>query len=242
MIIQGDCHESLKTIEDNSIQCIVTSPPYNKGNLNGKANSSSGNHIWKGFGINYDSCSDARPQDEYEKDMVDLFSSMYRVVKEGGSMFINHKTILKDKTAHFPKWLFDIRDWNLYQTIVWDRQCSCNIRKEVFFPRTEWIFWFTKGKKPKTHKDRCEFKSDIWRISPDKNNPHPATFPVELPLNCIHMTTDPGDVVLDPFSGSGTTGVASIMCGCEYIGFEISENYVNLANERIEKAKEKLNE
>lgn len=233
MVYCRNCIDGISELSDNSIQCIVTSPPYNKG-FSKDTNTSGKTRNWHGFAIKYDVYNDNRPQEEYEKEMVDIFSSMYRITKEGGSMFINHKTILKNRTAHFPKWIFDIRDWNPYQIITWDRRGASNIRKEVFFPITEYVFWFTKGKKPKTHKERCEFKNDIWSICPDRNTEHPAPFPLKLPLNCIHMTTDPGDVVLDPFAGSGTTGIAAKMCGCEFIGYELSQNYTDMANTRID--------
>ena len=231
MVLCENCIDGIAKLDDNIVQTIVTSPPYNKGFT--RETNTSGNHNWNGFAIKYDVYNDNRPQDEYEQEMVDVFSSLYRVAKEGGSMFINHKTIIKDKSAHFPKWVFDIKDWNLYQIITWDRLGSSNIRKEVFFPRSELIFWFTKGKKPKTHKDKCEFKNDIWPIYPGRNTVHPAPFPWKLPLNCINMTTDPGDLVLDPYAGSGATGVAAKISGCDFIGYDISENYVNMANERI---------
>ena len=231
MVLCENCIDGIAKLDDNIVQTIVTSPPYNKGFT--RETNTSGNHNWNGFAIKYDVYNDNRPQDEYEKEMVDVFSSLYRVAKEGGSMFINHKTIIKNKSAHFPKWVFDIKDWNLYQIITWDRLGSSNIRKEVFFPRSELIFWFTKGKKPKTHKDKCEFKNDIWPIYPGRNTVHPAPFPLKLPLNCINMTTDPGDLVLDPYAGSGTTGVAAKISGCDFIGYDISEHYVNMANERI---------
>lgn len=233
MVYCKNCIDGINELDDNSIQCIVTSPPYNKG-FTRETNTSGRTRNWTGFAIKYDVYNDNRPQDEYENEMIGIFSSLYRVAKEGGSMFINHKTILKNKSAHFPKWIFDIRDWNLYQIITWDRRCTTNIRKEVFFPMSELIFWFTKGKNPKTHKDRCEFKNDIWPFQAERNTSHPAPFPLKLPLNCIKMTTDPGDIVLDPFAGSGTTGVSAKMCDCEFIGYELSQAYVDMANKRID--------
>ena len=238
-LICADCKASLDGIKSDSIQCIVTSPPYNKGVALKNPPKSLKVYTWKKYvnnlcSIDYSNYGDNLPQEEYEYGMVDLFSSMYRIAKEGGSLFINHKTILKDKTAQFPKWIFDIRDWNFYQFLIWNRKAVVNVRKEVFFPTTEYIFWFTKGKKPKTHKDRCEFKSEVWDIYPDKNMPHPAPFPVKLPLNCINMTTDPGDIVLDPFCGICSTGVAAKQAGCGFIGFDLCQKYLDIGAKRIE--------
>ena len=104
MVYCKNCIDGISELSDNSIQCIVTSPPYNKG-FSKDTNTSGKTRNWHGFAIKYDVYDDNRPQEEYEKEMVDIFSSMYRITKEGGSMFINHKTILKNRTAHFPKWI-----------------------------------------------------------------------------------------------------------------------------------------
>ncbi len=74
----------------------------------------------------------------------------------------------------------------------------------------------------------------IWRIPPEKNRKHPAPFPVEIPLRLIKLFSFVGDVVLDPFMGSGTTAIAAKQSGRHYIGYDLNEKYIKIANNRIE--------
>jgi DNA modification methylase len=76
---------------------------------------------------------------------------------------------------------------------------------------------------------------DVWKLRPEsaKRVGHPAPFPVALPEKLIHLYTYKGDVVLDPFMGAGTTAVAAIQAGRQYLGFETDPAYVQLAEERI---------
>lgn len=74
---------------------------------------------------------------------------------------------------------------------------------------------------------------NIWRFNAEKKNSHPAPFPIELPENCILACSKEGDVVLDPFMGSGTTAIAAKKHNRHYIGFELNQDYIDKANERI---------
>ena len=75
---------------------------------------------------------------------------------------------------------------------------------------------------------------NVWEIPRGHNKTdHPAVFPEQLALDHILSWSNQGDIVLDPFSGSGTTGAMAIRYGRDFIGFEISENYCKVANERI---------
>jgi len=96
-------------------------------------------------------------------------------------------------------------------------------------------------KDPRPHTNRNDKESllwtnEVWKFTPERDNKHPAPYPVNLPLNCIKKTKPltGGGVVLDPYSGSGTTGIAALMEGMDYIGFDISQNYVDKARERLE--------
>ena len=73
---------------------------------------------------------------------------------------------------------------------------------------------------------------DIWTITQDIKNPHPASFPLELAMRVVKSC--PGDFVLDPFMGSGTTAAAAKLCGENFFGIELSDEYISLAKERIE--------
>lgn len=100
-------------------------------------------------------------------------------------------------------------------------------------PNTELIFWLIKDK-PKVNKKDSFFKSEIWRIEPSKNNSHPAPFPTQLCENCIKLSTNENDLILDPFCGSGSTGVACKKTNRDFIGIELDEKYFNMAKQRIE--------
>jgi len=95
-----------------------------------------------------------------------------------------------------------------------------------------------------TKEEFLEWTKSVWKIQPEsaKKIGHPAPFPVELPYRCIKLYTFRGDVVLEPFMGSGTTAIACLMTGRHFVGIEINPKYVELAKKRIRgfKAQKKL--
>jgi DNA modification methylase len=78
-----------------------------------------------------------------------------------------------------------------------------------------------------------QFKGEVWVINPERQKKHPAPFPETLVRNCILLSTQPGDTVLDPFMGSGTTAVVSKQLGREYLGFEIDPQYITMTEVRL---------
>ena len=233
-LVTCDCVAGLATIPSDSVDCVVTSPPYNKCTQNMNI----GNQIWKGFKINYDNYADDLSESDYEKWMLSVLGELHRVLKKDGSVFFNHKVILKDCTAHFPKWIFE-SPFILYQMIVWNRMCSSNMRQETLYPSYELVFWLVKGK-PNVYKKQAKYQNDVWNISPAKDNPHPAPFPYALVDNCIRLSvnkdTASSAIVLDPFSGSGTTALAARNMGCNFVGFELSHTYNQIAQKRLSDA------
>jgi len=83
-----------------------------------------------------------------------------------------------------------------------------------------------------------KYISSIWRIKPELNRDHPAPFPLELPRRLIKMFSFNGDVVVDPFMGSGTTALAAKQAGRNYCGFEINPDYIKLAESRLKQAEQ----
>ncbi len=73
----------------------------------------------------------------------------------------------------------------------------------------------------------------VWEMTTESSVDHPAPFPVELPRRLIALYTQPGDVVLDPFMGSGSTAIAAKLIGRQYVGYEISDEYCALAQKRL---------
>ena len=230
-IYNEDCLETMARIPDNSIDLIVTSPPYNKGfyaNKNAKQSK-----VWNtlnGRKIAYDSFSDDMFPEDYEEWQKAVISECIRILKPSGSLFYNHKDIIYKGLIVPPKWVYDFK---VRQQIIWDRQSSCMIDPHYFMPANEWIYWIVKDeKKVFFNKEKSSFRTNIWRMNIDKN-PHPAPFPYIMAANIINCCSKEGDIVYDPFMGSGTTALASVKLGRHYIGSEISEKYVQMANEKI---------
>lgn len=238
---QGDCLKLIKGIPDNSVDLIVTSPPYNKGYWSSNRNVNNYSfYKTKSRRIEYGKFNDDLLPEDYEKQQRELLKECIRILKPTGSIFYNHIDILHQHQTIHPKWVYD---FPLKQIIIWNRKNTPKLDKSYFFPINEYIFWIQKDKKSRVKFDRKKtiFNKNIWDINPDKNNDFPAPFPVELPLNCILATTDKNDIVLDPFMGSGTTGVACKKTNRNFIGIELDENYFNIAKERIENTNVNLN-
>ena len=227
-----DCLEGMGKLDDNSIDCIVTSPPYNKKGLLGKV--ALGNQIWGKFNIDYNSYGDDMPEEDYQAWMVALLNECYRVIKPDGSIFFNHKPRRYKNRAYLPTDFIQHSDANIYQLIVWDRRNSPNIRNDVLVPCTEHIYWLCKDK-PKTFRNALDssYIGEVWVIPPERQKKHPAPFPEQLVRNCILLTTQENDIILDPFMGSGTTALVSQSLNRRWLGFEIDEKYAKIAEDRL---------
>lgn len=224
-IYNEDCLETLSKMEDNSIDLIVTSPPYNKGFYTKLTE----NENWHSA-IDYDNYDDALEPKEYENWQKKIISQCLRVLKPSGSLFYNHKDNLVGGGIVSPSYVYE---FNVHQQIIWDRGGSPQQNNRYFTPITEYIYWIVKDKKEFFFdKSKSVFKSTIWRMNVDKN-PHPAPFPYVMAANIISCCSKEGDIVYDPFMGSGTTALACVRLGRHYIGSEISEKYVSMANEKI---------
>ena len=235
MIINKDCIEGMKEMEDNSIDCIVTSPPYNKKGLLGKV--TPGNQVWGKFQIDYSTYGDDMPEDEYQAWMVEFLNQCHRVIKPDGSIFFNHKPRRYKNRCYLPTDFTSQSDASLYQLIIWDRRNSPNLRDDILVPSTEHIYWFCKDK-PKVFRNAVDpaYKGEVWVINPERQKQHPAPFPPQLVQNCIQLTTKEGDTVLDPFMGSGTTAIVSRNLNRKWIGFDIDEKYCIITNERLKES------
>jgi site-specific DNA-methyltransferase (adenine-specific) len=128
--------------------------------------------------------------------------------------------------------------WHLRQEIIWNRKGPLEVGGYRFYQVDERIYWLYKPSKSNVIGSKLESKharmSSVWDFSPDRKNDHPAPFPLVLPLRCILSILDykPG-LVIDPYFGSGTTGVAAKLLGCDYVGIDISKNYIEKAELRI---------
>ena len=225
----------MSRMESNSVDLIVTSPPYNKVGLSGRLSDGlKGNQIWHKFNIDYDFYSDNRPESEYQDWLVKVLDEMHRVIKPSGSIFFNHKPRRLNNRCYLPTDFVARSKATLYQLIVWDRRNSPNIRNDILIPSTEHIYWLSKDK-PKTFRGAVSerFRSEVWVMPASRQDDHPAPFPEQLVRNCVDLTTERNDVVYDPFMGSGTTAKVCVELGREFIGSEISSTYAAIARRRI---------
>lgn len=206
----------LKELDDNSIDCIITSPPYNKFGL------SKFNHRK----IKYIDYKDDMNENDYQNWQIDIMNECYRVLKSDGSMFYNHKNRRVDCKEYTPHDWIGKSKLNLYQTIIWNRNQSPSIFNTFLLPTYEYIFWMTKTQKtPKVFRSRLDDIKDIWNIKPSRSKKHPATFPEELVKKCVLLTTNEDDTILDPFAGTGTTLKVANDLNRISIGFEITKRY-----------------
>ena len=239
-IYNEDCLVTMRKMEDNSVDLIVTSPPYNKGFYASKNAGKS--LVWgalDGRKIGYDKCDDDMPPAEYERWQKEVITECMRVLKPSGNMFYNHKDVLSGGLAVHPKWVYD---FNLHQVIVWDRGSSPAIDVRYFFPITEYVFWLVKEpKKNYFDKEKATLNKSIWRMNTDKN-PHPAPFPLVMARNIVACASPVGGVIYDPFMGSGTTALAVLMERGErsYIGSEISDSYIAMAESKLKDYRQQL--
>ncbi len=228
-IIMGDALRVLREIPSEIIDMGVTSPPYNKGE-NKKG--------WLVKNVKYVSASDKLPEHIYQVKQMEVLDELFRVTKPGGSFFYNHKLRWERGVLLHPMdWLRKTK-WTIRQEIIWDRKIAANIRGWRFWQVEERIYWLYKpiGK----HLIGGELKpkhalvTSIWRFPPERNNIHPAPFPLVLPVRAIYSIMDDNKgIIIDPYCGSGTTLVAAKLLGHDYVGIEISKEYANFAEARI---------
>jgi len=229
-IIQGDTLNILKKLPDEIIDIGITSPPYNKGE-NKKG--------WLVKNVKYSDTTDKLPEEKYQENQIAVLNEIFRITKQNGSFFYNHKLRWeKGQMFHPMDWLRKTK-WIIRQEIIWDRMIAANIRGWRFWQVEERIYWLYKPKGKNLIGEELKPKhallTSIWRFPPEKENSHPAPFPIELPARIIYsIMDDKQGIVLDPYCGSGTTLVAAKILKNDFIGIEISNEYIKLAEERLE--------
>jgi len=217
-IIQGDCLEEMNKLEDNSVDLVVTSPPYN-------------------IGIEYgDSFLDTKPLEEYKKWILEVYMQLFRVIKKGGLVCINVGNQRNSGLPHHTYFLLKEAGFDIIKEIFW--------YKGLYYIQGETIFVCSKGKEYNKYYQKGDgFYSNgqfstVWEMryktgESKKKLGHNAFFVKQLPYNFIKINTKEGDVVLDPFMGSGTTGVACAELRRKFIGIELNKEYIKIAKARI---------
>lgn len=239
VVINGNSKQM--PLPDNCVQLVVTSPPYNASK-------------------DYD---EDLSLSDYLGLLHDVFAECYRVLSPGGRMVVNVANLGRKPyiplASHINLIMHEIGFLHRGE-IIWDKSASAgsscawgsfqSASNPCLRDIHEYLLVFSKGdyKLARSKVERAEGRIDtivkdefiqhtksIWSFPTEsaRRVNHPAPFPVELPRRCIEMYTYAGDVVLDPFLGSGTTAVAAKMCGRRYVGLDLSEEYCAIAEERL---------
>lgn len=258
-IYQGDCLELLKKLDSNSVDLVITSPPYST------------------LKVYID--NPGILADEYVQWFLPICNEICRVIKPTGSFILNINDKVESGFRH--PYVFDLiseihkrTELKMFERLFWNKMKSLPNRSR-FADRVEYIFWFAKEKgfkfnidemrteyseksikrmkKPlkkryaRTENDSEEYKdwnpnplgalpTTLVNISSESkriSDNHVAVYPVELVNYFIKGSTEIGDLVLDPFMGTGTTAVSAKKLGRNYIGFELQQEYIDVANKRI---------
>ena len=242
-LMLGDSAKMLATIDSDSVDLTVTSPPYD--NL----------RTYNGFTFDFEA----------------IARELYRVTKPGGVVVwnVSDATIKGSETGtSFRQALFFMGcGFNLHDTMIWVKDGGGAVGSNLCYTQNhEYMFVFSKGRpktvniirdkinasfgkdksgvgrrlpngeiKRETRKLSAEFsrRNNWWYIPPERGE-HPAVFPDALARDHIVSWSNPGDTVLDPFLGSGTTGKMAVQTGRRFIGIEISDEYLSIASARID--------
>ncbi len=220
---------------------MATSPPYN-------------------VGKEYD---DDLTLDEYLDLIRDVMTEVYPVLVPGGRICLNIANLGRKPYIPLHSYVINVLEeigFLLRGEVIWDKG------EGVAGSSTAWGTWMSPvnpilrdqheyiiiaskgsfkreppdGRRPTITKEEfLEYTRSVWRFPPEsaKKVGHPAPFPEELPYRCIQLYTFEGDVVLDPFVGSGTTCVVAAKTGRHYIGIDINKDYVEMARKRVKKVK-----
>ncbi|GAB4199802.1 MAG: site-specific DNA-methyltransferase [Bacteroidia bacterium] len=240
-IHQGDCLELFKNIPDNSVDVTFADPPFN---LKKK----------------YTSYNDSKEFAEYIDWCEKWISEMVRVTKPTGSIFIHnipkwltYFASYLNKVAHFRHWI----SWDAptapmgkslqpahYGILFYTKEAKGSKFYELRYPhkrdrKSGYLLKDYGGKKNQLH-PFGPLVSDVWtdihRIKHNsKRDPHPCQLPIHLLDRIILMTSDENDVILDPFSGTGTTAISAKRLGRKYIGFEMDKKYVEISEQKLSK-------
>jgi site-specific DNA-methyltransferase (adenine-specific) len=239
-VIEGDSRNL--SLPDNCVHLVVTSPPYNASKA-------------------YD---EDLSLSEYLEMLYDVFAECYRVLTPGGRMVVNVANLGRKPyiplSSHINIMMNQL-GFLMRGEIIWDKSASAgsscawgsfqSASNPCLRDVHEYLLVFSKGnyKLPRDKSQRSDGRIDtiprddfiqhtksIWSFATERASRvnHPAPFPVELPKRCIEMYSFAGDVVLDPFNGSGSTCVAAKMTGRTFVGIDLSEEYCAIAQKRID--------
>lgn len=225
-LILGDCFAELKKVEDRSIDMVVTDPPYGMNFLSNRARKDIINVKRKKH----------KAIENDDAVMDGWLDDAFRVLKDGGGLI----SFCDWNTSHLWREAIESRGFEIKSQVVWNRMHhGMGDLTGAFSPMHDIIWYATKGRRVFAN-TRPKSVLSHKRPSPTEDNGHPTCKPVELMKELIIGIGDGSNgVILDPFMGSGSTGVAATLLGIPFIGMELEEEYFNIAKRRIEDANPK---
>lgn len=231
-LINGDCLKIMKTIPDKSIDCIITDPPYNLGlfmhkrgtNLKKMRENQFAYAGWDNLEFN-----------EWTNNMRNFFEECSRVLKTGGNMIVFMAIIKVENVIKLAE------EFNFYYktTGIWHKTNPMPRNMNLHFVNSteSWIYFVnndTTGIFNNEGRVCHDFlESSVCPKSEKKHGNHPTQKPIGILRTLIEILSNPQDIVLDPFMGSGTTCVAAELSGRRYVGIELDKNYYTIAKNRI---------
>ncbi|HQP03340.1 MAG TPA: site-specific DNA-methyltransferase [Bacteroidales bacterium] len=230
-IICGDSLDVMRKMPNKCLDLVVTSPPYNLKNSTGNGMKDGRGGKWASAALvnGYSHYDDNIPHDKYAEWQFNCLTEMYRLLKDDGAIFYNHKWRVQDGLIQDRKDI--IRDLPVRQIIIWRRKGGINFNPGYFLPTYEVIYLIPKPKFKLAPKANAY--GDVWEFTQEMKNEHPAPFPVALIDRIISSTN--AKIVLDPFMGSGTTAIVAMGLKRHYIGIDLSPDYCEMAEKRIER-------
>lgn len=222
-LILGDCISVLKDIESNSIDCLITDPPYGTNDEYGKLIKRGNKHT--SFNVI-----------EWDTILPTAFlEDVYRVLKEDswGFIFVDKKEVTTVWNV-LEKYGFKPRN-----TFYWVKSNKAPTPRKNFKSSVEVAIAFTKGRTNMKWKGGANQNNYIilpFVMGKERVN-HPTQKPVKLISHFIELVTNPGDIILDPYIGSGTTAVAAKLLGRGYVGIELESEYYDIAKRRVDDTK-----
>lgn len=230
------CGDYRKVLRDVQAQLIFTSPPYNIGSKSERKDGQrcKGKYDAKSFGGIRD-YADSLPEDEYQKQQATFLKWAASHLNPNGVLVYNHKPRRNGHMIHPMEWFLQAPELRLMEEVIWDRGSTHNHSNRMLWPQTERLYVFLKkGEKyPFINNQRLAHRSDVWRIPRARSNSHNAPFPLELAIQVIEAWSNPGDLVCDPYTGSGTVAMACKQLGRRFEGAEILPKYFDLARRRV---------
>jgi DNA modification methylase len=236
-IYLGDCRDVLSML--SGVNCVVTSPPYNLMAGHQKPPTGMYRQSHGGLGMiqawQENGYEDDKSEDVYQDEQIGIFNQVADACANDASLFYVHQLRWRDGKCLHPVIWFNPSKWGLRQEIIWDRGGGMMFNARMFTRFEERILWFVRGTRWKWNQSSIGHGT-VWRVArkqQQQGKSHPAAYPDAIPQRCILATTEPGDTVLDPFMGSGTTLVAAKLEGRKAIGIELDERYCEIAAKRL---------